>query len=80
MRRSVAGRLAGVAIVVILGLAGCTATVQTDALEQQITEELASQTGVTPTSVNCPGGVEAEAGATFECTATADDGSVATSP
>jgi hypothetical protein len=47
-------------------------------LERQIKDELRSQTGVTPTSVDCPQDVPAEKGDTFRCTAVADDGSVAT--
>jgi hypothetical protein len=61
-----------------VALTACTKTVNTDSLEQQIAAELRTQTGVNPTSVECPEDVEAEAGATFTCTATADDGSTAT--
>jgi Domain of unknown function (DUF4333) len=61
-----------------VALAACTKTVNTDALEQQIAAELQAQAGVTPSSVDCPDDVEAEAGGTFTCTATADDGSTAT--
>jgi hypothetical protein len=67
-----------VALAGSLFLGGCTATVETDALEQQIGDELAAQAGVVPVSVDCPDDVAAEAGATFECVATADDGSIAT--
>jgi hypothetical protein len=67
--------LAGLAAV---ALAACTKTVNTDGLEQQIAAELEAQAGVTPSSVDCPDDVEAEAGGTFTCTATADDGSTAT--
>jgi outer membrane murein-binding lipoprotein Lpp len=61
-----------------LGLTGCSATVDTDALEGQIAQELEAQAGVRPSSVQCPDDVAPEAGATFECTATAEDGSTAT--
>jgi hypothetical protein len=76
MRRLIVrGVLAGL---VAVALAACTRTVNTDALEQQIAAELQAQAGVTPSSVDCPDDVEAEAGGTFTCTATTDDGSTAT--
>lgn len=59
-------------------LGGCTAQIDAAGLEQQIKDELAGQTGVAPSSVDCPDDVAAEAGGTFECTAVADDGTVAT--
>ncbi|HEX2025608.1 MAG TPA: DUF4333 domain-containing protein [Actinomycetota bacterium] len=59
-------------------LAACSTTINTEELEQQIARELEAQTGVTPSSVDCPEDVPAEAGGRFECTATADDGSTAT--
>ena len=61
-----------------LVLSGCSRVVDTDELEAQISSELQRQAGVTPTSVDCPDDVPAEAGGTFTCTATADDGSTAT--
>jgi hypothetical protein len=66
------------AVLVAVALAACTRTVNTDALEQQIAAELQAQANVTASSVDCPDDVEAEAGGTFTCTATADDGSTAT--
>jgi hypothetical protein len=36
--------------------------INTEELEQQIKDELSSQTGVTPTSVDCPQNVPAEEG------------------
>jgi hypothetical protein len=73
------GRTVRIALgVAAVALAACTKTVNTEGLEQQIAAELRTQTGVNPTSVECPEDVEAEAGATFTCTATADDGSTAT--
>ncbi len=61
-----------------LALSGCSRVVNTDELEAQITSELQRQAGVTASSVDCPDDVPAEAGGTFTCTATADDGSTAT--
>ncbi|MGH2684362.1 MAG: DUF4333 domain-containing protein [Actinomycetota bacterium] len=67
------------ALAAMLVLVGCSGerVVDTDELEGQIAAELQAQTGVTPTSVSCPDDVPAEAGATFSCTVTADDGSTA---
>ena len=62
----------------VLLLGGCTPQIDTAELEQQIRDELSSQTGVAPTSVDCPNDVAAESGGTFQCTAMADDGSIAT--
>jgi Domain of unknown function (DUF4333) len=62
----------------VLLLGACTPQINTAELEQQIQDELSSQTGVTPTSVDCPQDVPAEEGDTFRCTAVADDSSVAT--
>jgi hypothetical protein len=59
-------------------LAACGASINTQELEQQIARELEAQTGVSPSSVECPDDVPAEAGGRFECTVTADDGSTAT--
>ena len=70
--------LAFAALAVTLALGGCSRVVDTDELESQISSELQRQAGVTPTSVECPDDVPAEAGGTFNCTATADDGSTAT--
>jgi type 1 fimbria pilin len=61
-----------------LALAGCRATINTEDLEGQIKQGVEAQTDVTVRSVECPEDVAPEAGATFECTATADDGSTAT--
>ena len=57
---------------------GCRTTIDTENLEEQIAQGLKAQTGVTAESVNCPEDVEAEAGATFECTAEAEGGGMAT--
>jgi outer membrane murein-binding lipoprotein Lpp len=71
-------RLLLAAAVGALALAGCSTTVNTDDLEGQIAQELEAQAGVRARSVECPDDVAPEAGATFECTATAEDGSTAT--
>ncbi len=57
-------------------LAACgQGVLDTAELEAQIAAELERQTGVTPSSVDCPADVPAEEGGTFRCTVTADDGS-----
>jgi hypothetical protein len=57
---------------VMLG-AACTPTLDTEGLEEQISSLLEERGGPTVTSVDCPEDVEAEAGGTFECTATGED-------
>lgn len=61
-----------------LGACGDADTISTDALEESIRRELKDVSGIEPTSVECPDEVEVEAGAMFECTATAPDGTPAT--
>lgn len=65
---------------VALGLAACGGgtTLDTTQLEEQIAQELEAQAGVAAASVECPPEVEIEGTTTFECIATADDGSTAT--
>jgi hypothetical protein len=69
-------RIAALASTLVLAACG-EKVVDTDELEAQIASELQAQAGVTPASVDCPDDVPAQAGATFNCTVTADDGSTA---
>ncbi len=73
------GRVARIVVLTsALSLAACVQQVlDTDELEAEIAAELEAQTGIAPTSVDCPPDVPAEKGRTFRCTATADDGSSA---
>jgi len=60
-------------------VAGCSCSVQvggsdsssvdSGSVEDAISAKLAEQSGVTPTSVDCPGGMVAEEGKVYECTA-----------
>lgn len=66
------------ALAATLALAACGEQVlDTDELESEIATELEDQTGVVPSSVDCPADVPAGEGNTFRCTVTADDGSSA---
>jgi hypothetical protein len=65
-------------VALLPALAACSKTIDTASLEENIRSELTAQAGVTPTDVSCPDDVPVEAGATFECTVTAEDGSTAT--
>jgi hypothetical protein len=67
-------RLVRVAAVAALALvmAGCTRTLDKQSLEAQLATDLQSN-GSTYT-VACPDGVKAQAGGTFQCTATGPDG------
>ena len=61
-----------------LALSACGQDVlNTDELESEIATELEAQTGLKPTSVDCPADVPVKKGGTFRCTVTADDGSSA---
>ena len=73
-------RRIAVTLVAALGLTACGggATLDTTELEEQIARELQAQGGVTAESVECPPEVEIEGTTTFECLATAEDGSTAT--
>lgn len=67
----------------VVALGACSVSVTTGSLdtaklEQEIASGLEEQTGVTATDVSCPDNVEGRKGTTFDCTATADDGSKAT--
>ena len=65
-----------VVLAATLALAACgEKVIDTDDLEGQIAAELEAQTGVVPSSVDCPPDVPAGKGNTFRCTVTADDGS-----
>jgi uncharacterized protein DUF4333 len=72
------GRLAAALFAGLLVLPACTATLDTQKLEDQIAQGIQEQTGATGVTVDCPDDIEAKAGDEFECQATADDGTNAT--
>ncbi|MCW4353127.1 DUF4333 domain-containing protein [Hoyosella sp. YIM 151337] len=49
-------------------LAGCSSSVSGSDLEAELTTGLEEQTGEAPASVSCPDSLDAEVGATAECT------------
>ena len=53
----------------------CGPTLDVDDLETQLADQLGEKFVGTGWQVGCPSDVEPDAGATFECQATADDGS-----
>jgi uncharacterized protein DUF4333 len=76
-------RLAAVTAVACLMLvtAGCSLFpkhLDTKGLEPTLASQLDSQFNTTGTTVSCPTGVKAEAGETFDCTATFTDGTTVT--
>jgi uncharacterized protein DUF4333 len=71
------GRLAAALFAGLLVLPACTATLDTQKLEDQIAQGLDEQLGTTGTTVDCPDDIEAKAGDEFECTATGSDGTTA---
>ncbi len=58
----------------LLALSACsgTASVSSDDVAQQISDQLAAQVGTAPDSVTCPSDLPAEVGATITCELTAD--------
>jgi hypothetical protein len=82
-RRKRTGAIVGAvaAAVLVLGglvvgavlLLGSTATLDTAEAERQIAQMTEEQAGVAPTDVSCPADIEAEAGATFACSASLED-------
>ena len=59
-------------------LGGCTQVLDTGKIEEEIESGIEEQTNTTVESVDCPEDRALEEGDTFECTATAPDGSSAT--
>jgi hypothetical protein len=69
--------LLAAATLAALGLVACgTKTIDSEDLEQQLTEQLSADAGVNPddVSVECPDDIEAEEGREFDCTLTAPNG------
>jgi hypothetical protein len=62
-----------------VGSAACAPGLDAEALEEEIGEGLAEQTGIEVASVRCPRAVELAPGTTFECLAEADGGTIAVS-
>lgn len=62
-------RTALVATMVALAvlISGCGSTIKPEGAAQSVVDLVKKQTGFTPTDVQCPEGVEAKVGTTFEC-------------
>ncbi len=67
----VAGMLA---TLVILAACSPKSTVKPEGAAQSVVDVVSSQTGVHPTDVHCPSGVEAKAGQEFDCHFTGPEG------
>ncbi len=64
-----------VLVALALFLAACgEKTIDTDAAEETVVDLIAEQTAFEATDMSCPEDVEAEVGATFECTFTGPEG------
>jgi hypothetical protein len=70
-------RLAALAFLAVL-LGGCSKTLDTGRLEDTLRDQIQTQLDLTGLTVDCPDGVKAEAGETFECTATTGEGGTIT--
>ena len=69
----VRGSLIVLALALLLAACG-EKTVDTDAAEETVVDLIDEQTGFEATDMSCPEDVEAEVGATFECTFTGPEG------
>lgn len=69
--------LVAAAMALSLAAGACTPPLDTDGLEASLKDHVSQDTGATITAVQCPD-VKAEAGGTFECTATDDTGATFT--
>lgn len=76
-RSVVVAVIAVAAIFGVLVLSGCTNTLDMEKAETEIKKGIEQQTGLTMKSVDCPDSETAKKGATFECTAVADNGTKA---
>ena len=65
-------------LALILVAAACSKTLDSTELEGTLKDQLETQLDVTGLTVECPDDIEAEAGDTFECSATGTDGSAVT--
>jgi hypothetical protein len=71
---------AGVGACLALAACGGTTTLDADDLEEQLRVQLSEDAGVDAdaVTVQCPSGIELEAGRTFECELTAPNGDLVT--
>ena len=58
--------------VIALGAPGCTRSLDTQSLEEQIASQVREEGGPSLDEVECPDDIEVAAGGTFECSATGD--------
>jgi Domain of unknown function (DUF4333) len=81
-RRRRTGAIVGAVVATVLVLGGLAVgalllfgakTLDTAEAERQIAQLTEDQAGVAPTGVSCPADIEAEAGATFACSASLED-------
>jgi hypothetical protein len=68
---TVRARLIGACLLALVA-AGCTRTLDTKGLEDQIQQILAERGGPKVSQVSCPDGIKVQQGVTFDCTATGD--------
>ena len=55
-------------------LTACSKTIEPDGAAESVVDVVSRKTGFTPKDVDCPSGVDAEVGGTFECHFTGPEG------
>ncbi len=60
--------------VAVLGLGGCTKTIDADSAQKSVTDFVSKNTKFTPNDVKCPSSTDAKVGVEFDCTFTGPDG------
>src|SRR4051812_8359107 len=62
------------ALLLAIVLVGCTKTLNSGDLENELKTQLGKNAGVTPKSVTCPDNIEVKKGKKFDCTLVAPNG------
>ena len=60
------------ALALVLGLSGCSSSVESSDVEEQISQQLEKQIGQAPDDVKCPNDLDAKEGAEERCTLTVE--------
>jgi hypothetical protein len=58
----------------VVGLSGCSKSIDAESAQKSVTDFVAEKTEFTPNDVKCPSGTDAKVGIEFDCTFTGPDG------